>query len=133
MMIGETGPTGALKVATSLLTLVSNPGAAPPDQFKPVLHSPSLPPPVQVWLAARAPCGSASAQANTTEVRIDCIAPHRPGADDDGETATETGLTQVIGCPPTETAERLKMVSPPIAGERHPVPRTSSYGGKTQL
>src|SRR5687768_3668994 len=55
-MIGETAPTGPLKVATSGLTPagagLSTPGIAPPDQLAPLLHNPSPPAPVQVWLAA---------------------------------------------------------------------------------
>src|SRR5687767_13622758 len=56
MMIGESAATGILKVATSGLSVLGagliTPGAAPPDQFVPVVHNPSAPPPVQVWLAA---------------------------------------------------------------------------------
>src|SRR5215207_95137 len=52
MMIGETAPTGPLNVATSWLSVTIAPGAAPPDQLAPVLHNPSLPPPVHGWLAA---------------------------------------------------------------------------------
>src|SRR4051812_47110635 len=55
-MIGDTAPTGPLKVATSWLSALTAgliaPGAAPPVQFVPVVHNPSPPAPVHVWLAA---------------------------------------------------------------------------------